>query len=155
MEFHRYYTTKRESIYYLVAAIGFILLYFFIHYLGSWMILRNLHLARWILKFSPLFEILVVILAAFSLLECFDTRVKPKFLVCSHFLIMGASGVTTIPWNEICSVQIINGKIRVQFEVGSKKSTRKESIKYVMNKDELVEKIKGYCNKYQIEFLRD
>ncbi|MBU7012944.1 MAG: hypothetical protein HXS46_19860 [Theionarchaea archaeon] len=152
MEIDRYYVKTRESIYNLAAAVGLIVSFFLVDYIGSWMLLRDFQLGRIILKVSSPLQILVIVVAAFFLLECFDSRVKPKFSLCPHFLIMGTSNALTISWEEIHRIRIFKEKISVQFEINSRKATRKESIKHVINKEDLVEKIKQYSSKYEIEF---
>lgn len=155
MEIHKYYVAGKETIYNLVIASVMILLYLLIYNIGSWIVLKDVHLAREIIELSPLLGIFAMILGAFSLRRCFDSRVKPKFSICSHFLIIGYSDAITIPWDEIHFISVEQDKIKIKFKIGSRIVTRKETIKHVINKEDLIEKISNYCKKYQKDFLQE
>ncbi len=152
MEIHRYFVGRRETIYNLLIALAMILLYFVTYNIGSWIIPRDIHLARKIIELSPLLGIFAVIIAAFLLKMCLDSMVNPKFSVCSHFLIIRYSSAIAIPWNEIFSVEIRENKIKVKYKRDSRVATCKETIKHVIDKENLIEKIKGNCAKFQKDF---
>jgi hypothetical protein len=152
MEIHRYYVRRRESVYNLIAAIGIALLYLLIYSIGSWMIPRNQPVAEIIIYFSSFFKILGAVLGAFFLWNCFNSRINPKFSVCSHFLIMGYFDARILPWNEINFIRISGDYIRVQSTKDTKQIINKRSIKYVEKKEDLIQRIKEYCDIFQIDF---
>lgn len=151
MEFHMYYVKRRESIYILAAGLALILFNILVEEIGHWMTPRDLDLAEIIIKLSSFLRIFGVGLGSIFLFWCFESRIRPKVSVCSHFLIMGIFGTKIIPWNDIQSVHIVGNRLRVQYRSNSGKITRKESIKHVLNKEDLVGEIREYCRKHGIE----
>lgn len=154
MEIHRYYVSEKETVYNVVVVVVILFLYFLTYPVSSWIIQKDFYFSR-ILTLFPVVRIFAIILAAFVLRSCFDSRVNPTVSVCSHFLIIGYSNTLTIPWDEIHSVLVTEDNIKIQFRIDSKKGTRKESIKHVINKRDLIQKIKDYCSEYHIDFSQE
>jgi hypothetical protein len=155
MEIHRYYVTRRESIYCLVAGMGLLLSYQLIEEIGLWMISRSFDLGNMIIRFSSLLKVFGAAFGALFLLSFLRSRRKPKFSVCSNFLIMGYFDTEIVSWKEIHSIRIVGNNLRVEFDLDSIKVTRKKSIKHVRNKEDLIKEIKEYCGKYEIEFSQE
>lgn len=159
MEIHRYYVTRRKSIYYLVAALVSILVYIYIKDIGSWIILKNFDVGGMIIRYSPCFRTLGIIsfVLFFSLFfRSLEYRSRPGFLLCSHFLIIDSVfGTEILSWEEIRSIQVVGNYLRIGLDSDSKKIRRKRSIKHVKNKKDLIKEIKEYCGKYEIEFSQD
>jgi len=159
MEIHRYYVTRRESIYCLVAGIGSCLFYIYIEDIGLWMISRDFNLGDMIVRNSPYFRNFGIVSLTFFFLffmESLGFRSKPGFLLCSHFFIISSAfGNEIVSWEEIRSIQIIGNSLRIELDLDSKKVKNKRSIKHVKNKEGLVKKIQEYCGKYEIEFSQE
>jgi len=153
MEIHRYYVTRRESIYFLVAAVVSILFYIYIKDIGLWMIPKNFDFGNMIIRYSPYFRNFGIISFVFFFLESLGYRSRPGFLLCSHFFIIDSVfGTEIVSWEEIRSIQVVGNYLRIGLDLDSMKIRRKRSIKHVKNKKDLIKEIKEYCGKYEIEF---
>ncbi len=156
MKTHRYYVTRRKSIYYLVLGIGLLLFYILIEEIGSWIVPRNFDLGNMIIRFSSEFRIFGMLLGMLFFLRFLDSRSSPRFSLCSHFLIKSSIfGTEIVSWEEIRSIQIVGNNLRIDLDLDSKKVKRKRSIKHVKNKEDLVKEIQEYCEKYEIEFSQE
>lgn len=159
MEIHRYYVTRRESIYCLVAVIGSCLFYIYIEDIGVWMISRNFDLGNMIVRYSPYFRNFGIIsgtLFFWFFSGSLGFISKPGFVLCSHFFIIHhVLGTEIMSWEEIHSIQIVGNNVRIGLDLDSMKVRRKRSIKRVKNKKDLIKEIKEYCGKYEIEFSQE
>jgi hypothetical protein len=152
MEPHRYYVTWRESVYSLAVVLGVPLLLILTYLASSWMIPGNPRLAEMIVRLTSVLKTVGVAIIAFFFWNFMNSWTKPKLSICPHFLIMGYFEPYIILWDEIYSVRISGSNLRVQLERDSRRITRKESIKYVKKKEDLIQRIKELCEEYQIDF---
>ena len=127
MKTHRYYFTRRKSIYYLVVGIGLLLSYILIEEIGSWIVPRNFDLGNMIIRFSSEFRIFGMLLGMLFFFEFLESRSNPKFLICSHFFIISSIfGNEIVSWEEIRSIQIFGNNLRIELDLDSKKVKRKK-----------------------------